>query len=138
MTTDLPAQRRRTYVFPGRQRRLSIRVTDGENNEIVDAASRFGLTPTGFCAHAALDAARRLLTGTTERMEHETLANLQAELFDVRVALNQLRAELDCTGRDERVSPGALDPAIARAAGALASLDAVVSRVHRQLARPSP
>lgn len=94
MSTDSPVRRRRTYVFPGRQKRLSILVTDGEDAEIANAANQLGLTPTGFCAHAALDAARSLHTGTAERMEHEALSNLQAELFQVRVALNQLRAEL--------------------------------------------
>lgn len=96
MTTDPdpPTGRRRTYVFPGRQKRLSIRVTDDEDAEIADAANQLGLTPTGFCAHAALDAARNLHTGTTERMEHETLSNIQVELFQARIALNQLRVEL--------------------------------------------
>lgn len=138
MNTDPSARRRRTYVFPGRQKRLSIRVTDSENTEIANAANQLGLTPTGFCAHAALDAARHLHTGTTERMEHEALINLQAELFQARVALNQLRAELSRTRHDERASPDGLDPTITRAASALADLDAVVSRVHRRLAPPSP
>ncbi|MEU0487470.1 hypothetical protein ABZ260_51035, partial [Streptosporangium sp. NPDC006013] len=44
--------------------------------------------------YAALVAARSLHTGTAEQMEHEALSNLQAELFQVRVALNQLRAEV--------------------------------------------
>jgi uncharacterized protein (DUF1778 family) len=138
MSTDPSARRRRTYVFPGRQKRLSIRVTDGEDAEIANAANQLGLTPTGFCAHAALDAARHLHTGTTVRMEHQTLTNLQAELFQARVALNHLRAELSRTRHDERASPDGLDTIIARAASALADLDAVVSRVHRRLAHPSP
>jgi hypothetical protein len=116
---------------------LSIRVTDRENTEIVNAASQLGLTPTGFCAHAALDAARHLQTGTTERIEREALANLQAELFQARVALNQLRTELGRTGRGERASPDGFDPTIARAANTLANLDAVVSRVHRRLTGPN-
>jgi uncharacterized protein (DUF1778 family) len=96
MTLDPPAgHRRRPYVFPGRQKRLSIRVTDNEYAEIASAADQFGFTPTGFCAHAALDAARSLSTGTAERMEHEALGNLQAELFQARVTLNQLNAALE-------------------------------------------
>jgi uncharacterized protein (DUF1778 family) len=136
MSTDPSARRRRTYVFPGRQKRLSIRVTDGEDAEIANAATQLGLTPTGFCAHAALDAARNLHTGSTERMEYEALTNLQAELFQARVALNQLRAELSCTHHDKRASPDGLDKTLARAASALADLDAIVSRVHRRLAPP--
>ncbi len=48
--------------------------------EIAAAANRLGLTPTGFCARAALDAARNLNTSPTEPMEHEALGNLQAPL----------------------------------------------------------
>lgn len=133
MTTDPPTSRR-AYVFPGRQKRLSIRVTDSENTEIAHAAHQLGLTPTGFCAHAALGAARHLHTGTSERMKHEALTNLQAELFQARMALNQLRAELNDTRHDERASPDGLDKTIARAANTLVDLDAVVSRAHRRLA----
>jgi uncharacterized protein (DUF1778 family) len=93
VSTDPPTGRRRSYVFPGRQKRLSIRVTDDEYTEIAAAADQFGLTPTGFCAHAALDAARDSHAGTVERLKHEALGNLQAELFQARVTVNQLRAE---------------------------------------------
>lgn len=36
-----------------------------------------------------------LHTGTAERMEREALGNLQAELFQARVTLNQIRAHLE-------------------------------------------
>jgi hypothetical protein len=49
--------------------------------------------PTGFSAHAARDSH----AGTAERLEHEALGNLQAELFQARVTVNQLRAELEQT-----------------------------------------
>lgn len=134
MTADPPAgRRRRTYVFPGRQKRLSIRVTDGEDAEIAKAANQLGLTPTGFCAHAALDAARHLHTGTTERMEHEALANLQAELLQARATLNQLRAELEHVRNDTRATADDLDNAVTRADRALAALDRAVSRIHHRL-----
>lgn len=95
MTADPPGgHRRRTYVFPGRQKRLSIRVTDDEYAEIATAANQLGLTATSFCANTALDTARSLHTGTAERMEREALGNLQAELFQARITLNQIRAEL--------------------------------------------
>jgi hypothetical protein len=45
VSTDPPTGRRRSYVFPGRQKRLSIRVTDDEYTEIATAADQFGLTP---------------------------------------------------------------------------------------------
>jgi Mobilization protein NikA len=137
MTTDPdpPTGRRRTYVFPGRQRRLSIRVSDDEEAEIANAAKQLGLTPTGFCAHAALDTARHLHTGTTERMEHETLGNLQAELLQARITLNQLRADLEHTRNDTRAATDDLDKAITCASHALADLDSAVSRIHRRLGR---
>jgi uncharacterized protein (DUF1778 family) len=132
MTTDpsQPAGRRRTYVFPGRKKRLSIRVTDAEDAEIADAAHQLGLTPTGFCAHAALDTARHQHTGTTERMEHETLAHLQSELFQARIALNRLRVEL-ARHHDETTIDG--NEITARAARSIEALDDVISRIHCRL-----
>jgi uncharacterized protein (DUF1778 family) len=138
MSTESPGRRRRTYVFPGRQKRLSIRVTDGEDAEIVNAANQLGLTPTGFCAHAALDAARNLHAGTTERMEHEALANLQAELFQARVTLNQLRAELNLAREDDRSSPQDLDTAVTRTVHAVADVDSAITRIHHRLAQRQP
>jgi hypothetical protein len=98
------------------------------------AAGRYGLTPTGFCSQAALDAARNLPTGTTaERLQHEALANLQAELFQARVTLNQLRAELEHTRTDSRATTIDLDRTINQAADALGGLDSTVSRIHRRV-----
>jgi uncharacterized protein (DUF1778 family) len=130
---DPPTGRRRTYVFPGRQKRLSIRVTDDEDAEIAAAAHELGLTPAGFCAHAALDAARHLHTGTTERMEHETLANLQAELFQARITLNQLCVELARHHGTSNHATADVNEIITRAARSIAGLDDVISRVHRRL-----
>jgi len=135
VSTDPPTGRRRSYVFPGRQKRLSIRVTDDEYTEIATAADQFGLTPTGFCAHAALDAARDSHAGTAERLEHEALGNLQAELFQARVTVNQLRAELEQTRDDSRAAADDLDQMIIRAAQNLAGLDSAISRIHRRLPR---
>lgn len=136
MSTDPPArQRRRPYAFPGRQKRLFTRFTDDEYRELAAAAGRCGLTPSGFCAQAALDVALNLHTGTAERMEHEALGNLQAELFQARAILNQLRAELADARHDRRTSAGDLDKAIADAADRLAQMDGVISRIHRRLAQ---
>ena len=67
-------------------------------------------------------------------MEHEALANLQAELFQTRVTLNQLRVELNHNCSDSRTSTDDLDNVIARTAHAVADLDNVTSRIHRRLA----
>jgi len=133
MTLDPPAGRRRPYVFPGRQKRLSIRVTDNEFAEIATAADQFGFTPTGFCAKAALDAARSLRTSTAERMEHEALGNLQAELFQARVTLNRLNAALEHAHNGTRVTADDPDKTVTRASQALADLDNAISRIHRRL-----
>jgi hypothetical protein len=80
-------------------------------------------TPRGAC------------TGTTERMEHEALGNLQAELFQARVTLNQLRAEL--VRHHDTNDPAAADrdEINARAARSIAGLDGIISRVHRQISQ---
>jgi hypothetical protein len=127
---------RRAVVVFGRHKRLFARFTDDEHAEVTAAADRYGLTPTGFCSQATLDAARNLPTGTTaERMEHEALGNLQAGLFQARVTLNQLRAELEHTRNDTRATIDDLDKTITGAADALADLDNAISRIHRRLGR---
>jgi hypothetical protein len=143
--TDQPTPgRRRAYVFPGRHKRRFARFTDTEYVEVIIAADRFGLTPTGFCAHAALDAARNQHTGTPAhrhtgtRTEHEALTNLQAELFQARVALNQLRAELHLTRDDERTSSDDLDKAVTRTVHAIADVDNLRARIHQRLATRRP
>jgi hypothetical protein len=132
-----PPTRRRAYVFPGRRKRLFARFSDDEYAEVTTAADRYGLTPTGFCSQATLDAARNLPTGSTaERLEHEALANLQAELFHTRVTLNQLRAELEHTRTDSRATANDLDKTINQTADALDGLDNAISHIHRRLEAP--
>jgi uncharacterized protein (DUF1778 family) len=136
VTADPPGgHRRRTYVFPGRQKRLSIRVTDDEYAEIATAANQLGRTATSFCANTALDTARSLHTGTAECIEREALGNLQAELFEARITLNQLRAELArCHDTNDHTTAD-LDEIITRGARSIAGLDGIISRVHRQLSQ---
>jgi uncharacterized protein (DUF1778 family) len=129
--------RDRRHLFPGRPRAVNARFTDDEYAELAIAADLAGLTATGFCAQAALDAARDLHTNTAERVNHQALGDLQADLFRARVAVNQLRAELSRsidlsnTGGRSSVMPTAI---IAQATDSLADLDKVVSCVHQQLA----
>jgi len=52
------AGRDRHHLFPGRDRRISPSFTADEHAEVSAAAARAGLTPTGFCAVAALAVAR--------------------------------------------------------------------------------
>jgi uncharacterized protein (DUF1778 family) len=125
--------RDRRHLFPGRPRAVNARFTDDEYAELADAADLAELTPTGFCAEAALDTARDLHT-ITERAEYQILGRLQAELFQARVTLNQVRTELNLARDDERTSPHDLDKAVARTVHALADVDSVISGIHRRLA----
>ena len=126
--------RDRRHLFPGRPRAVNARFTDDEYTELAAAADRAELTPTGFCAQAALDAARTLHT-ITDQAEYQALGNLQAELFQARVTLNQLRAELNLAREDGRTSPHDLDKAVARTVHAVADVDSVTTRIHRWLAQ---
>src|SRR3954469_10765595 len=49
--------RYREHAHPSRARRVSTGFTDAEYATIVAAATQAGLTPTGFCAFAALSIA---------------------------------------------------------------------------------
>ena len=133
---QLPRQRTgrdRRHLFPGRHRAVNARFTEDEYAELTAAADLAGLTPTGFCAQAALDAARDLHTAT-ELVEHQALGDLQAELFQARVALNHLRAKLSRT-QDPAATPDHLATTIDDAARSLTWLDDVVSLIHHQLAQ---
>jgi hypothetical protein len=136
MTADPPARnhagRRRSRLIPARPRAVFARFTDQEYAELATAADQTGLTPTGYCAQAALDTARNLHTDTAERAHRQALADLQAELLHIRVALNQISTELSHTSG---TSPDDLARAIASTNRSLASLDAVITSIHHQLAQ---
>ncbi|MFC0532826.1 hypothetical protein [Phytohabitans kaempferiae] len=118
-------------------RRINPSFSDDEYTEVLTAARRAGLTPTGYCAEAALVAARNQHTVTTPAAtEHEALAELQAELFDARTAvnrvggnLNQAVAALNSVGK----APAWLHSAVATCVRTVQALDEVVSAVHRRL-----
>ncbi|WP_173157651.1 hypothetical protein [Phytohabitans suffuscus] len=112
--------------------RLTPRFTDEELQEVKVAAIAAQMTPTGFCAAAALGAARA--GGSPEGGEQ--LAELQRELFDARVAvnragtnLNQAVAALNATGE----APIWLVEAVRRVVEAVRRIDAATFRVHDRL-----
>lgn len=129
--------RDREHLFPGRVRRINPSFTAGEYAEVVAAARRVGLTPTGFCAVAALAAARGGHgVGPPADAGCELLAQVQVELFDARTAvvrtgtnLNQAVTMLHATGE----APVWLRHAATRCMRSLAGLDAAVAAVHRRL-----
>jgi uncharacterized protein (DUF1778 family) len=130
---DDRAQRARTgrdrrHLCPGRARAVNARFTDDEYAELVTAADLAGLTPTGFCAQAALDTAYAVNT-LIERAEYQALGALQAELFQARVTINQLRGAV--SGHLDSGSTADHDEIIARARRTVAGVDDVISRIHR-------
>jgi uncharacterized protein (DUF1778 family) len=120
--------RDRRHLYPGRARAVNARFTDDEYAELVTAADLAGLTPTGFCAQAALDAARAMNT-IIEQAEYKALGTLQAELFRARVTINQLRVAL--AGHLDPSTTGDHDKIIVRTVRTVAGVDDVISRIHR-------
>jgi hypothetical protein len=150
--------RHREHVFPGRTRRIAPSFTTAEYALIVHAATESGLTPTGFCARAALYVANGgpapspgegaatdstgqaspldVVTGRPGGSEDEGLAALQAELAETRTAvvrvgtnLNQAVAALHSTGQP----PLWLARVVELCGRALVSVDEAASRLHRRL-----
>jgi hypothetical protein len=102
-----------------------VRFTADEYAELAAAATRTGLTTTGYVGEAALAAARgvnatgEVDTGAITRAE---LAALQRDLFAARTAVNQAAAEL----RGTPAGSGGED-AIGACGRSVAALDAVVA-----------
>lgn len=66
------AGRVRRHEFPGRTMRINPSFTVAEHAEVIGAVRRAGLTPTGFCAMAALAAARgETATVAADRAQYE-------------------------------------------------------------------
>jgi len=130
----------RRHKSPGREHRVNLRFDAAERQDVTIAAARAGLTATGFCANAAVAAARGtaapggLVAGTA--VTRTELAELQRELFAARTAvvrtgtnLNQATAALNATGE----APVWLGHAVQRCTRSLDQLDAVVGEIHRRL-----
>lgn len=142
--------RHREHLFPGRPHRVAPSFTAAEYAAIAAAAVRAGLTPTGFCARAALALAEtppsgdmtsepggRRLPGQRLGGERvEALAALQAELVDTRTAvvrvgtnLNQAMAGFNATGEP----PVWLRHVVEACGRVLRTVDEAASRIHRRL-----
>jgi hypothetical protein len=138
VTADTPARgragRRRSRLIPARPRAVLVRLTDQEYAELATAADHTGLTPTGYCAQAALDTARSLHTTPPNAPTGKPSPTYRPNCSThTRVAINELRTELTRdldTDNPVTVGPG---QTLASAAQALTALDSVISRIHRQL-----
>jgi hypothetical protein len=144
------AGRHREHLFPARTRRVAPSFSAEEYQAVVAAARRVGLTPTGFCARAALTLASGLVPTPGSATANQTtrppvflpdarleaLARLQAELAAARTAvvrvgtnLNQAARVLNATGE----APVWLRHVAEVCARAVAAVDAAASMVHRRL-----
>lgn len=130
-----PDQRHRQHAGPQRPHRINGRFSDSELQEIKTAAAWSGLTPAGFCAEAALAAARGgAATGPGSR--HETLRELLRQLFASRTAVNrfgtnvnQVAAAYNSTGE----MPSHADAAIALCGRAVDRLDEIAALIRAAL-----
>ena len=114
---------------------MTPRFTTDEVAEIEAAAAAVGMTTTGFCAEAALSAARGVRSAALDPVR-EGFADAQAELFDARVALgrigtnlNQAVAALNATGR----APDWLERVVVLCERRMERLDEVIGRIDRRL-----
>jgi hypothetical protein len=131
------AGRRRESDVTRRTLRLTPRFSVTEKAEVEVAAASVGMTATGFCAEAALTAARRLPMSYGAAQDREALARLQRQLFEARTAVNrfgnnvnQAVAALHATGQPPIE---ALAHAAALCTRAVRNLDQLVDELHRRL-----
>ncbi|MGN9911129.1 hypothetical protein ACTMTJ_26590 [Phytohabitans sp. LJ34] len=101
------------------------------------AARRAGLTPTGFCAVAALAAARgETATVEPERLEFEALAGVQVELFDLRTAVNRVGTNLNqavAAFNSSGQAPVWLCTVVTMCGRTLGAVDEVIAALHRRV-----
>ncbi|MFC7549361.1 hypothetical protein [Plantactinospora sp. GCM10030261] len=115
---ETPAARHRGHVSPGRPRRVFVRLSDEEFQQVEAAAGLAGLTPSGYAGEVTVAAARSA-TGTAAPGSGPELACLQRDLFAVRTALVSAVAVLDAN----------------RCAAAVDRVDELADRLHGLLKR---
>jgi hypothetical protein len=141
--------RDRRHQSPRRSRHITAAFTDAEYAVLAEAARRVGLTPTGFCAQAALaatappapgstgpaaEAGGTSLVGADPRVE--ALRQAQADLAALRTAivrvgtnLNQAVAALHARGE----VPVWLRHVAEKCAAVLQTVDQTATLLHRRL-----
>ncbi len=91
---ELPRGRDREHDGPARLNRVNLRLSADEHADIAVGARLAGLTPAGFCAQAALAAARgEVAPGPSE--EREQLRQLGLALMAAVSALNRIGTNLN-------------------------------------------
>ena len=122
--------RHRTHLSPARPRRLTPRFSDAELADLAAAAAAVGMTPTGFCAEAALAAARGTPPDGSGRQDRQVLAVLQRELFAAAAAVTAAAAALHTAPTTD---PPTVTAAADRCLDALERLDELAARIDRTL-----
>ena len=125
--------RHRAHTRPGRPHALLVRLSDEEKQLIAAAAQAAGLTPTGYAAKAAVEAASlgQAPTGTPG-----DLRELQHELFAARRAVNMFGSNVNqaaAAANSTGAVPDWTSDAVRLCAAAVARLDEVAERIHRRL-----
>jgi hypothetical protein len=130
----------RRHRFPGRQRRINLRFGPDEHHDVTAAAIRARLTPSGFCAEAALAAARGT-RGPTHSVAGvditwAELAALQRDLFAAMAIATELGTAIgraaDAINTADQ-APLWLGTAVHRAELTLDRIDSVVDRIDQRL-----
>jgi hypothetical protein len=136
---ELPvlAGRRRVQDEQRRTLRLAPRFTARERPEIEAAAAAVGMTPNGFCAEAALTAARLMPMSYGASQDREALARLQRQLFEARTAVNRFGANVNqAVAKLHTTSHPPIDElaeAVALCGQAVRNLDLLIDEMHRRL-----
>jgi hypothetical protein len=105
----------------GRERRINVRLDSVEYTDVLAAAKRSGLTPSGFTAEVALAAARR--AGQKPRADVEAVQELMATRAQLRRYGNNLN-------QAARILNAGLGPP-EWLASAIALADRVVQRIDK-------
>ena len=125
------AGRDRRHTFPGRRRSILLRCTDEEYADLTTAASRSGLTPSGYAAEAAISAARDSAPPAAEpwREALTEVMEARAQVRRLGTNVNQAVRTLNVTGEP----PEWFERALSVAASAVQRLDEAALRLARKI-----
>jgi hypothetical protein len=123
--------RDRTHCLPGRCRQVKLRYSDEELADVVTAAARSGLTPSGFSAEAALAAARGTRPPDSEPWRGALTEVMAARAQVRRFGTNVNQAVRALHGNGE--APEWLGRAVALTSRAVEQLDGAAAELCRRL-----
>lgn len=125
-----PEPRHRSHQRPRRDRRVLLRLSEEEYQDLAKAALGSGLTPTGFAAEAALAAAGKPAAGPLRLALVEYMQS-RTQLRKVGVNLNQAVSQINATG----AAPLWLERVVERVAAAVERNDVATEEVAAILLR---